>query len=263
MTKILKALIVEDEPIARDLLQSMLAGLAGVEVVGVAGNVTEAVSVIAEQQPDVVFLDIEIGDGTGFDVIEALDPESVPAIVFVTAYDEYAVRAFEVMALDYLMKPFDEARLDKCLERVHARFRDGGGVAVRQLLHLLEDLRGQRRPDYADRLPVDAGTHAEVIPAEAIDWVEAKGKGVLVHTRSATFSMREGLSSVAARLHPRDFLRVHRSAVIRVDRVKEIHRWSRGDYRLVLRDGTKLVTGTRYREGIEARLLGKRKPPMG
>jgi two-component system, LytTR family, response regulator len=263
MTRILEVLIVEDEPIAQDLLQSMLEGLADVEVVGVAGNVTEAVSMIAEQQPDVVFLDIEMGDGTGFDVIESLDPESVPAIVFVTAYDEYAVRAFEVMALDYLMKPFDEARLDKCLERVHARFRDGGGGAAKEFLHLLEDLRGQRRTDYADRLPVDAGTHAEVIPAEAIDWVEAKGKGVLVHTRTATYGMREGLSSVAARLSPRDFLRVHRSAVIRVDRVKEIHRWSRGDYRLVLRDGTKLVTGTRYREGIEARLLGKRKPPLG
>jgi len=263
MTKILKAMIVEDEPIARDLLHSMLEGLAGVEIVGVAGDVAEAVNVIAEQQPDVVFLDIEIEDGTGFDVIESLDPESVPAIVFVTAYDEYAVRAFEVMALDYLMKPFDEARLDKCLERVHARFRDASGAAVAQLLNLLEDLRGQRRTNYADRLPVDAGTHAEVISAKAIDWVEAKGKGVLVHTASATYGMREGLSSVAARLHPRDFLRVHRSAVIRVDRVKEIHRWSRGDYRLVLRDGTKLVTGARYREGIEARLLSKRKPPLG
>jgi two-component system, LytTR family, response regulator len=262
MTKSLKALIVEDEPIAQDLLQSMLAGLADVEVIGLAGTVTEAVSIIAEQQPEVVFLDIELGDGTGFDVLESLDPNSVPAIVFVTAFDEYAVRAFDVMALDYLTKPFDEARLDKCLERVHARFRDGGGVAVRGLLHLLEDLRGQGPTDYADRLPVDAGTHAEVIPTELIDWVEAKGKGVLVHTRTATFNMREGLSSVAARLHPREFLRVHRSAVVRVDRVKEIHRWSRGDYRLVLRDGTKLVTGTRYREGIEARLLGKRKPPM-
>jgi two-component system, LytTR family, response regulator len=263
MTMILKALIVEDEPIARDLLQSMLEGLAGVEVVGVAGDVTDAVSLITEQQPDVVFLDIEIGDGTGFDVIESLRPDRVPAIVFVTAYDEYAVRAFEVMALDYLMKPFDEARLDRCLERIHARFREGGGVAITELLQLLDDLRGQRRTDFADRLPVDAGTHSEVIPAEAIDWVEAKGKGVLVHTRLATYGMREGLSSVAARLDPRDFLRVHRSAVIRVDRVKEIHRWSRGDYRLVLRDGTKLVTGTRYRQGIEARLLGKRKPPLG
>jgi two-component system, LytTR family, response regulator len=263
MSEALRVVIVEDEPISRDLLRSMLADSRWVEVVAEAGNVSDALAAILDHEPDLVFLDIQMPDGTGFDLIEAIGVDRMPATVFVTAYDEYAVKAFEVTALDYLMKPFDEVRLQRSLERVHRRLREGKGVAGSQLLALLDDLRAQGRTDYADRLAVDAGTHVKLIPTSEIDWLEAKGKHVLVHTRTASYSLREGLSTVTERLAPREFLRVHRSAVVRVDRVKEIHRWTRGDYLLVLHDGTKLVTGLTYRRGIEARLLGERRPPAG
>jgi two-component system, LytTR family, response regulator len=262
MTDRLSALIIEDEPLARDLLQSMLQASDRVDVIGTAGTVAEAISAIAEQQPDVLFLDIEMPDGTGFDVVESLGPDAMPGVVFVTAYDRHAVRAFEIMALDYLLKPFDEERLHRCIEGVHARLREGQAALGSQLRSMVEELRAHRGARYAERLPVDAETHMKLIPAEEIEWLEAKGKHVLVHTRSATYSMREGLSAVASRLDPRQFLRVHRSAVIRVDRVKEIHRWTRGDYCLVLQDGTKLVTGLTYRGGVEESLLGDRKPPL-
>jgi two-component system, LytTR family, response regulator len=257
MNATLQALIVEDEPVSSDFLRSLLDESDGVEVVGTAANVSEAVAAIERMRPDVVFLDIQMPGGSGFDLIETLGPARMPAVVFVTAYDEYAVRAFEVMALDYLMKPFDEERLQRCLNRVQARLRHGPAAEGAEILNLLRDLRSQVSDRYVDRLAVDAGPNVKILPTEEIDWIEAKGKHVLVHTRSITYSMREGLSAIAGRLSPRDFLRVHRSAVVHVDRVKEVQRWSRGEYRLVLDDGTKLVTGQTYRSGVEARLLGR------
>jgi two-component system, LytTR family, response regulator len=259
----LRVLVVEDEPISRALLESMLCGAEGVARVGVAASVAEAVEAIERTRPDVVFLDIQMTDGTGFDVIEAIGPANMPPVVFVTAYDQYAVEAFDVAALDYLLKPFDEKRFERCLERVGERIR--GGVAVpseSRLLALLAESRSQDRREYAESLPVDCGTHVTLLPADEIDWIEAKGKQVLIHAQSETYHMKEGLSSVAARLDPWRFLRVHRSAVVRADRVRQVHRWTRGDYRLVLRDGTKLVTGTTYRKGVEARLLGDPRPPI-
>lgn len=262
MEDTLKTVVVEDEPVSRDLLTSLLEAEGDMEIVGFAGRVADAVDVIEETQPDVVFMDIEMPDGTGFDVIGAIGPANMPSTVFVTAYDEYAVDAFDVAAVDYLLKPFDKRRFAECLDRVRARLRAGTSPGESRLLALLEDLRSRRDMDYADRLPVDAGTHVMLLPIDQVDWLEAKGKHVLVHTRAETYRMKEGLSAAAARLNPRAFLRVHRSAVVRTDRVRQIHRWIRGEYQLVLEDGTKLVTGSTYRKGVEARLLGERRPPV-
>jgi two-component system, LytTR family, response regulator len=262
MSDLLRAVIVEDEPIARDLLQAMLDDSDMVEVVGAAGNVADAVSMIRDAGPDLIFLDIRMPDGTGFDVLRSLGREQGPSVVFVTAYDEYAVRAFDVMALDYLMKPFDEERLHESVRRVRSRLSEGLTIPGSELLSLLRELQGNHHGGPADRLPVDARTHVKLIPTADVDWIEAKGKHVLVHTRRSTYSMREGISTVAQRLDPREFLRVHRSAIVRVDRVMEIHRWTRGDYRFVLEDGTKIVTGMTYRKDVEARLLGDRRPPV-
>jgi two-component system, LytTR family, response regulator len=262
MEDVLRTVVVEDEPVSRDLLTALLKAEDDLEVVGFAGQVLEAVAVIEETQPDVVFMDIEMHDGTGFDVITAIGPANMPATVFVTAYDEYAVEAFNVAAVDYLLKPFDTRRFAECLDRVRTRLRAGGQPAESRLLALLEGLRSRRAMEYADRLPVDARTHVALLPVDGIDWIEAKGKHVLVHTREQTYRMKEGLTTVAARLDPRHFLRVHRSAVVRADRVTQVHRWGRGEYQLVLEDGTKLVTGMTYRKGVEARLLGEPRPPV-
>jgi two-component system, LytTR family, response regulator len=262
MGDMLRTVVVEDEPVSRDLLTTLLDAEVDLEVVGFAGQVAEAVDMIEETQPDVVFMDIEMPDGTGFDVITAIGPANMPATVFVTAYDEYAVEAFNVAAVDYLLKPFDKRRFAECLDRVRTRLRAGGQPEESRLLALLEGLRSHRDTAYADRLPVDADTHVALLPVHRIDWIEAKGKHVLVHTREQTYRMKEGLTTVAARLDPRQFLRVHRSAVVRADRVTQIHRWIRGEYQLVLEDGTKLVTGMTYRKGVEARLLGEPKPPV-
>jgi two-component system, LytTR family, response regulator len=262
MDETLKTVVIEDEPVSRDLLTSLLEVEEDIEIVGVAGQVSDAVDVIEETQPDFVFMDIELPDGTGFDVIRAISPANMPSTVFVTAYDEYAVEAFNVAAVDYLLKPFDKRRFAECLDRVRARLRAGAPPGDSRLLALLEELRSQKGVDYADSLPVDAGTHVLLLPIDQVDWVEAKGKHVLVHARKETYRMKEGLTAVAARLNPRDFLRVHRSAVVRADRVRQVHRWIRGEYQLVLADGTKLVTGLTYRKGVESRLFGDRKPPV-
>jgi two-component system, LytTR family, response regulator len=255
----LSALVVDDEPVARELLRSMLGDTGRVQIVGECRNVREAVEAIRLHAPDVVFLDVEMPDGTGFDVIEEVGVQGMPSVVFVTAYDHYALKAFEVVAADYLLKPFDEERLQRTVERLLARGRGGADAAEHRILALLEELRPGG--SHADRLAVDAGTHMLFVPTSQIDWIEAKGKHVLVHAGAESYQMRDGLTSVAARLDPREFIRVHRSSVVRVDRIREVHRWFRGDYRLVLSDGTRLTTGSTYKQAIEQRLLGSQRPP--
>lgn len=254
----LRAVIVDDEPVARNLLRSMLAEHPEVQVVGECRNAREAVTAIRDLEPDVVFLDIQMPGGDGFSVIERVGVEEMPAVVFVTAYDEYALRAFEVVAVDYLLKPFDERRLESSVRRLRgqvARAEPGTGS---RLLELLEELRGAAR--YTDRIAVAAGAHVAFIPTSDVTWLEAKGKQTLVHTATETYTRREGLAELTARLDPAEFIRVHRSSVVRIDRIKEIHRWSRGGYYIVLADGTRLTTGGRYKSAIEEALLGKQRP---
>jgi two-component system, LytTR family, response regulator len=259
----LKAVIVEDEPIARELLASMLEETADVEVVGEADDVLGAVALLRETKPDVVFLDIRMADGTGFDVIEAIGLDSMPPFAFVTAYDEYAVRAFDVRAVDYVLKPFDEERLKETLNRIAGRLESGTAAPRPDIVGLMRELSALQTTPWISRLAVDAPTHLTMISTSEITWIEAKDKYVLVHTPKQTYSLREGISTLAARLDPSEFLRVHRSALVRLDHVREIHRWTRGDYQLVLVDGTKLITGKTYKKEVEERLLGNRRPPAG
>lgn len=255
MSKALKALIVDDEPVARDLLRAMLAESDAVQVIDECRNAQEAIEAIREHDPDVVFLDVEMPGGDGFSVIEAIGVRNMPATVFVTAYDHYALKAFEVVAADYLLKPFDETRLESTLSRLPGRVRQAGERMESRILSLLEELRGWER--YADRLAVDAGDHMIFVRTVDIDRIEAQGKCSLVHAGDNTYMMREGLSGVIARLDPAVFIRVHRSSVVRIDRIKEVHRWFRGAYYLVLSDGTTLTSGTTYKKVIEQTLLGK------
>jgi two-component system, LytTR family, response regulator len=255
MSETLRVLIVDDEPIARELLCSMLAEAEDVEVVAECRNALEAIEAIRKLAPDVVFLDVEMPGGDGFSVIDSIGVQNMPATVFVTAYDHHAIKAFEVVATDYLLKPFDERRLESTLERLRGRVRQTAEGTESRILHLLEELRGRRR--YPDRIAVEEGDHMVFVPARTIDWIEAKGKHSLVHAGTTTYLIREGLTSVTSRLDPADFIRVHRSAVVRIDRIKEVHRWFRGDYHLVLTDGTKLTSGATFREALQQVLLGR------
>ncbi len=254
----LTAIIVDDEPVARDLLRSMLAtveGGGGIHVVAECRDASEAIRAIREHAPDVVFLDVEMPGGDGFGVIEAVGAASMPAVVFVTAYDHYAIRAFEVVATDYLLKPFDEERLENTLARLVSRLRQPDEGEERRILHLLEELRTHRR--YPTRLAVEVGDHRIFLPTERIDWIEAKGKHSLVHAREKTYVVREGLTALTERLDPAEFIRIHRSSTVRIDRIREMHRWFRGNYHFVLADGTELDSGSTYRKAIEETLLGE------
>lgn len=255
----MRAVIVDDEPVARAVLRSMLAEHHDVRIVGECRNAGEAVAAIRDLEPDVIFLDIQMPGGDGFSVIERVGVEEMPAVVFVTAYDEYALKAFEVVAADYLLKPFDERRLESTVRRLRGRRgpeAEPGGDD--RLMELLRELRGSDR--HVSRVAVDAGTHVTFVPTSEINWFEAKGKHTLVHADTRTYTRREGLSELAARLDPAEFIRVHRSSVVRIDRIREVHRWSRGGYYLVLTDGTRLTTGGRYKAAIEDALLGGQRP---
>jgi two-component system, LytTR family, response regulator len=258
----MSAVLVDDEPVARQLLESMLSQTdAGcdVDVVAQCSTAQEAIEAIEKHGPDIVFLDVEMPGGDGFDVIDAIGVGNMPATVFVTAYDHYAAKAFDVVAVDYLLKPFDEARLADSLRRVVRHIQSPNHSPERRIAELLESLAGRTR--YATRLAVVADKHMTFIPTSDVDRIEAKGKCSLVHAGSETHVMREGLTTVAERLDPGEFLRVHRSHIVRIDRIARIHRWFRGGYHLILDDGTRLTTGGTYKKTIEAVLLGRQRPP--
>jgi two-component system LytT family response regulator len=253
----IRALIVDDEPLARELLGSLVSAAPGFTLVGECRNGREAVEVLRASPPDVVFLDVQMPELSGFGVVEEVGVERMPVTVFVTAYNEHALRAFDAQALDYLLKPFDDERLARTLKRVEARVRQarGGGEVAPRLMALLETL--QQRERYAERLVLREEGRASFLPVGDIDWVEAAGKHVQVHARGATHTVRESITTLEAQLDPRRFVRVHRSAIVNLDRVREIQGWFHGDFVLLLENGTQVTTGRGYRERLQE-LLGKR-----
>jgi len=257
----LRAVIADGDPAERDVLRSMLLetdASRAMEIVEQCGTAQEAIAAIQEHRPDVVFVDVELRGGDAFSVIDAVDGDDMPIFVFVTANDHYALQAFDVAAADYVLKPFDGARLERALRRVAGQVEKGSDEFETRVISLLKGFRDRKR--YACRLAVDSGNHLTFVPTAEVDWVEAKGKHSLLHTGTASHVMREGLSNVAARLDPADFIRVHRSYIVRIERIKHIHRWFRGGYCLVLDDGTKLNSGATFKKSIEQALLGAQKP---
>jgi two-component system LytT family response regulator len=246
----LRTLIVDDEPLARERLRRMLEGTAEVEVVGECGNGTAAVGEIGRLDPDIVFLDVQMPELDGFGVLGKLPPEHLPVVVFVTAYDKYALRAFEVHALDYLLKPFDRERLDATLARVRDELgrRDGAEVSQR-LLALLESLKAKSA--FVERMVVKTGGRIFFLRVEEIDWIEAAGNYVKLHVGKESHLLRETMTALEGKLDPKRFLRIHRSTFVQIDRIKEIQPWFHGDYIVILRDGTKLTLSRSYRDRLE------------
>lgn len=251
-SQLLRTIVVDDEPLARVHLRSLLATDHDVEVVGECGNGRDAVDAVRELAPDLLLLDIQMPELDGFGVVQALGADVPPAVVFVTAYDEHAVRAFQVCALDYLLKPVDRARFHQTLERAKDRLQSDDVSGFRRRLDQL--LTQLEAPAAARRLALRVDGRTLFIDAADVDWLEAVDNYVRVHVGRQTYVVRATLSRMESRLPAAQFLRVHRSSIINVDRVREVQPWFQGDYVLILHDGTRVTSGRSYRQALQ-RLL--------
>jgi two-component system, LytTR family, response regulator len=233
-----RALIVDDEAPARAKIRRLLLAAGGIEIAAEASTGREAVAAIKRGRPDIVFLDVEMPGLDGFGVVDALERDGGPYVVFVTAHDHHAIRAFEVGAVDYLLKPFTPERFDRMLER--ARDRLAGGVADAKPLAVAGSA-------YLRRILVVNDGRALFLPVERIDRVEAERNYVVLVSGTVRHRMRATIGSLAARLDPAHFLRLNRSTLVRLDAVREMHEWSHGDFRVVMQDGAELIWSRRYR----------------
>jgi two-component system LytT family response regulator len=245
----LRCIVVDDEPPARQLLRLMLQEQENVELVAECATGPQAVQGIREHRPDLVFLDIQMPQQDGFQVLQELSPGEFPAVIFVTAYDRYAVKAFELNAIDYLLKPFDEERLSTAIGRARDRLAQRDRVELdRQIaaaLSLLRPGEGDRR-----RLSIKEGDRTYLHRIDDIDWVEADAKYVKIHSGKRTYVMRETMKAMEDRLAGPDFVRVSRSAIVNLDRIREIQPWFNGDYVLILQNGTEVTTTKGYRDEL-------------
>jgi len=246
-------LIAEDEPVPRRRLARLLSEEPDVRVVAQCAGGREAVDRIREESPDLVFLDVQMPQMNGFEVIEAVGGERMPLVIFVTAYDQHALRAFQVRALDYLLKPFDRERFTDALQRARKQIeRDESGDLGRRLLALVKDLR--RDQPRTDRLVVKSGGRLFFLRADEIDWVEAAGNYVRLHVGSTSHLLRETMNAIESRLDPEKFFRIHRSRIVNMERIQELQPWLNGEYAVLLRTGTRLTLSRGYREKLQDRL---------
>jgi two-component system LytT family response regulator len=245
----IRALVVDDEPLARRRIMKLLAHDAEVETIGECADGYEAIAAINSHAPDLVFLDVQMPELDGFDVLARLDDAHLPLVVFVTAYDSYALRAFEVSAVDYLLKPFDRRRFDTALARAKSRLSTGRDTELTErTLALLEELRA--RTSHLERLMIKSGGRAFFLKTDEIDWIEAEGKYVRLHSGRESYLLREAIGSLEAQLDPKKFLRIHRSTIVNIDRVRELQPWFHQDYRVILRDGTELILSRSCRKKL-------------
>lgn len=245
----IKTLIVDDEPLGRERLRTLLEGDRDIVVIGECSDGAEAVITLSETECDLVFLDVQMPTMTGLEVVEAIGPDRMPTVIFVTAYDRYALRAFEVHALDYLLKPFDRERLGKALERAKSHIRkDKTAEANQQLLALLEEVKPGRKA--LDRLVIKEGGRVFFLKMEEIDWIEAASNYVRLHVGVETHLVRETMNALESRLDASQFLRIHRSTIVNIERVQEFQPLFHGDYAVILKDGTQLTMSRTYRQRL-------------
>ena len=250
-TRPIRALVVDDEPLARQRLRQLLQQEADVELVGECANGREAVEAIQEKAPDLVFLDVQMPELGGFGVVEAVGADRMPPTLFVTAFDRHAVQAFEVNALDYLLKPFDEERFQKAMARfrdwrhAHQEAVDAGPGLQAQLQALLDQLSGGR---FLERVMVKHGDRHLLLKIEEVQWVEAEDNYVRLHVDGTSHLLRQTLARFSERLDPKSFRRIHRSSLVNLDHVVELQPWFSGDHLVIMRDGTKLTLSRTFRE---------------
>ena len=247
----LRTLIVDDERLARLKLRRFLEEQPDVEIVGECGSGAEAVERIRAEQPDLLFLDIQMPGLDGFAVLREVGSERRGRVVFVTAHDEHAVRAFEVEALDYLLKPFDRARFQQTLDRVRRERRQ---TLDEKIAALLERIEKPGTEEHLDRILVRSGGRMTFLKLRDVDWIEADDNDLRLHAGRATHRVRDTLRRLAPRLDPRLFLRIHRSAIVNIEAIAEIRSLFHGDYDILLRDGTALPVGRTYRDRLLQRM---------
>jgi len=249
----LRAVIIDDEPIARRRVRRFLDTDPDFEMIGEYGDGEAAVAAICNGRPDLAFLDIQMPEMDGFEVVKQVGLERMPVTIFVTAYDRYALRAFDAHALDYLLKPFGKARFEEALSR--AKQHIAGGLnreALSSLVAMLGSAGSQKR--YPDQLPVNQHGHIVFVSTAAIDWIEAAGNYARLHAGNRQFEVRETLTSIGSKLDPLKFMRIHRSTIVNVRSIREIHPWFSGHHLVVLNNGRELRM-SRYQRDV-ARLLG-------
>ncbi len=245
----IRALIVDDEPLARKRIRDLLKGEPDIEVIGDCGSSGPALELLDRERTDLLFLDVQMPELDGFELLEAIDGD-VPAVIFVTAYDHYALRAFDAQAVDYLLKPFSEDRFQQALQRARRQIsKVDRGLMPSELISLLRTVRSGRRP--AERLVIRTGGRVLFLRTGEIDYVEAAGNYLNVYAGKETHLIRETMQNLEARLDPARFLRIHRSTIVNVERIKELQPWFGGEYIVILRDGRKLTLSRTYRTRVQ------------
>lgn len=243
------ALIIDDEPLAREKIRRLLRSENDIEIIGEAMSGAEAVELIESRKPDLVFLDIQMPEMNGFEVLQTIENKKMPAVIFVTAYDKYAIKAFEIHALDYLLKPFDSERLQSALNRVREYLQARHhGTLDEKLLSLLSDLKAEK--DFPERLVLKTAGRVFFIKTTDIDWIEAAGNYVKLHTGKDAHLLRETMNKTEAKLNPEKFLRIHRSSLVNIDRIKELNPLFNGDYAVIMQDKTELSLSRNYHDRL-------------
>jgi two-component system LytT family response regulator len=250
-----RTLIADDEPLARRRLVRLLEHEPDAELVAACATGPEALEAVKAHEPDLIFLDVQMPGMDGFGVLESLGTQAPRAVVFVTAFDAYAIQAFEANALDYLLKPFDADRFHRAFERARDRLRrPEQAAAPEQLTALLENLTRQRTS--AERLAIRADGRVYFVRVSDIDWIETASNYVRLHSGKSSHLLRESLASLETRLNPEQFLRIHRTTVVNIERLRELQPWFSGEYIAILHDGTRLKVSRGYRDRV-ARWLGR------
>ena len=273
----IRVLIVDDEPLARQRVEDLLRHEDAVDIVGMVDNGNAAIEAVRSLQPDLVFLDVQMPGKTGLDVVREIGPEDMPATIFVTAYDRYALQAFDVAAVDYLVKPFDDERFEQAFRRARrlVELEEMGGLRER-LLAVLDSGRPaapaastapaapadatatvpatRGTSPYLERIAVEMRGKVRVVPVSQIEYITASGPYVELHTSERAYLIREAIHSLEERLDPERFLRIHRSIIVRVDLIDTFHRGAGGDYEVQLKSGARLRVSRSRREELERRL---------
>jgi two-component system, LytTR family, response regulator len=248
----IRVVFADDEAPARSKVRRLLRSHADIEVVGEAATGTEALTLVRTTQPDLLLLDVQMPPPDGLGVVRTLQQagDAVPHVVFLTAHDAYAVQAFDLHAVDYLTKPFDAARFDRAIERARQVIRDRPPGLDEKLARLIDGLRTAE--PYLDRLLVREGHKSLLVRTADVDWIEAAENYVVLHAAGSSYMIRGTLQELETRLDPRRFIRIHRSRIVNLDSVSELHPWSHGDIQIALKDGTRLMLSRRFRDRLPA-----------